>query len=333
MQTVKDEKFIKRVETLIDPAEVNNLYFFAGFKKLLPRAFFKKLLIKTSKKTPYMGFVIEPYCLFLFFKLKNIEKAKSLLPQRYELVKAKIFDDEEPDYYHGMGIFNAKASTFWGTRLESYLIARDTQTGLLSWIFVDIISNTLIARPFEGVAERNSSHAIYTTNSKGGILLDIREDKSGRELILNGSITGGVKRRLDQPLWLLGNTSIAHSAELSDGNHDPFAVVFDPAEVESALDIPPGDIEIKSNTLFTDLAEKELVKVLCFPYAQHYIADSPGCRTEVKDAENMLEHYTRIADLQDIKTFSTKSIKFSFFSGIIAAYLLSAVMFVLYILK
>ncbi|MFX1594172.1 MAG: hypothetical protein ACFFCL_15890, partial [Promethearchaeota archaeon] len=284
MKILDDEKFIRNVERLIDPKEVSFLYFFQGFKRFLPRFLFKKLLIKTSKKTPYMGFVIEPYSMFLFFKLKNIEKAKSLLPERYELKKTRIFADEESEHYLGMGVFNTRASTFWGSRLESYLVAKDKETGLISWIFIDILSNTIIAVPSVGVADRNSKNAIYTTSSKGDILLDFKEDTTDRQIILTGNITNGKMRDLDQPLWVLGNTSIGHSKKFSDSkNDDTLAVIFDPAEVEKALEIPIEDIHLKVNNLFPDLAEPELCKVLCFPFAQHYIADSPGCRTYIKD--------------------------------------------------
>ena len=44
----------------------------------------------TSKKNPYIGFVIEPYCLFLFFRLKDLERAKSMLPDRYELIASPL---------------------------------------------------------------------------------------------------------------------------------------------------------------------------------------------------------------------------------------------------
>ena len=111
----------------------------------------KKLLYRASKKTPYIGFVIEPYSLFLFFKLKDIEYAKSMLPDRYELTKTKLFADDEPDHYMGIGNLNTRASTFWGMRQESYLIATDKETGILSFIFIDILSNTIIALPSEGM--------------------------------------------------------------------------------------------------------------------------------------------------------------------------------------
>jgi hypothetical protein len=313
----EDEGFIKLVENLIDPAEVCDLYFFQRFKALLPKSLFKKMLVKTSRKTPYMGFVIEPYAMFMFFRLKDIEKARALLPDRYELMKSAVFAGEDPGYYLGMGIFNTKASTFWGTRLESYLIAKDKETGLVSWIFIDIISDTLIALPSEGVADRNTKRAIYTTSSKGDVFLDIGEDGSGRRLHVKGNISRGVRRGLDQPLWVLGNTSIAHSRELAGNTEDPFAVIFDPAEVEAALDIPLDDIHLRENSLFPELAEPEPCRVLCFPYAQHYIADSPGCRTLIRNERDMADNYARLAGLKDVKTFSTRSIKRMFFSSII----------------
>ena len=330
MKIVNDEMFIKGVESLIDPAEVSDLHFYQKLKKLLPRFIFKRLLLKTSKKTPYMGFVIEPYSLFLFFRLKNIEKAISMLPNRYEVVKAKIFADDKPEYYYGTGIFNTRATTFWGTRQESYLIAKDKETGLFSWIFIDVLSNTIIALPSKGIADPNSKNALYTTTSKGEIFLDFKEDKTNRQLSLKGKIVNGKVRELDQDLWLMGNTSIAHSKDLTDRDDNPFAVIFDPAEVETALDIPPKDISIIKNTLFPDLTEKELCKVLCFPFAQHYLADSPGCRTYVKNYDDMISIYNNLGNLKDFKTFSPKIIKNQLLAGIsiIALILLSLHIFV-----
>jgi hypothetical protein len=311
-----DEKFIERVEMLIDPAEVCNLFFFQSFKRLLPAALFKKLLARTSRKTPYMGFVIEPYSLFLFFRLKDIEKAKSYLPDRYELKKTSIFADDEPDHYLGMGVLNTRASAFWGTRLESYLIAEDKVTGLLSWVFIDILSDTLIALPAKGVSDPNSGTAIFTTDSKGDIFLDVREKKTDRRLKLKCSLNDGKMRKLDETLWVMGNTSIAHSKHLAGNREDPFAVIFDPAEVEKAIDIPVKDIVLAENTLFPGLAEDEICRAACFPFAQHYIADSPGCRTYIRNPDDMVDAYGRIAQMPGLRTFSTKNIRRLFFIGI-----------------
>ncbi len=316
-----DERFIKRVEGLIDPAEVCDLNFIQRFKRLLPASVFKNLLFKTSRRFPYIGFVIEPYAVFLFFRLKDADRARALLPARYELVKTRIIADEEPGYFHGMGIFNTKGSTFWGTRLESYLIARDRETGLISWIFLDILSNTLIALPKTGVADRNCAKAVHTTNSKGDIFIEIEESGGGRRLELRGNINRGVRKPLDKDLWIGGNTSIAFVEKLSGGDQEPFAVIFDPAEVETALDIPVADIRLAENCLAPDLAEKELSKVLCFPFTQHYIADSPGCRTFIRDEQDMIEKYLEIAGREELRTFSTSGIKKLMAAGVVLSLL------------
>jgi hypothetical protein len=332
MKIKNDEQFIKGVEDLIDPVEVGKLHFFQSFKKMLPSFVFKGLLKNTSKKHPYIGFVIEPYSLFLFFKLKNIEKAKSFLPGRYKLKKTRLFADDEPEYYFGIGNLSTRASTFWGVRQESYLIAEDKKTGLLSWIFIDIVSNTLIALPSKGVADPNSKHALFTTNSKGEIFLDIKEDKTDRRLSLRGTIKNGKMRKLDQQIWVMGNTSIGYCKSIAGGDDNPFAVIFDPAEVEQALDIPPEDINIKKNTLFPGLAEEKFCKVICFPFAQHYIADSPGNHTSVKNIDDMIRQYNTLSDSKTIKTFSTKIIEKLFLIGIAVSTLISFGFIVLLIL-
>jgi len=308
MEIQNEEKFIRGVESLINPMEVSNLLFFQKFKGLLPSFMMKRLLLRASKKTPYIGFVIEPYSLFLFFKLRNIEYAKSMLTDRYELAKTKFFEDDEPDYYMGLGNLSTRASSFWGTRQEAYLIATDKTTGLLSFIFIDILSNTLIAEPSKGVADPNCKKAFFTTNSKGEVFLDIQETKTNRKLSLTGCIKNGKMRKLDQRLWLMGNTSISYSKKLAKGDDNPFAVIFDPAEVAEALDIPPEDIHIIENTLFPGLAEPEISKVVCFPFAQHYIADSPGCYTTVKDRDDLISKYNEIAKYKNFKTFSARTI-------------------------
>lgn len=329
----KEDDFIKNVESLIDPMEISNLLFYQKFKKLLPKALFKKLLVKTSKKTPHMGFIIEPYSLFLFFKIRDPEKARALLPERYELVKASVFEGDEPEYFFGIGNLNTRGSTFFGIRMESYLVARDRETGLLSWIFFDILSNTIIAVPSEGVADPNSPGALFTTSPQGGIHLDIKDKDGGRHVALKGNLSRGVLRKPDQELWVTGNTSIGHIRDLSEFNDDPFAVIFDPAEVSQALDIPLDDIDLRENTLVPDFAEQQPYKVACFPYTQHYIADSPGCRTYVRNDEDLINNYNKMAEAEDLKTFSTKPIGRMFLLGMLVSPLISVFLLILLLLK
>ncbi|MBN2861655.1 MAG: hypothetical protein JXN62_00745 [Bacteroidales bacterium] len=323
MEIQNDEKFIKGVESLINPMEVSNLLFFQKLKRLLPPLIMKRLLYRASKNTPYIGFVIDPYSLFLFFRLSNLEYAKSLLPDRYELAKTRLFSDDEPDYYMGIGNLNTRASTFWGTRQEAYLIATDKKTGLLSFIFIDILSNTIIALPKKGIADPNCKRAIFTMSSKGEVFLDIEEDKTNRKLRLTGNIKGGKMRSLDQSLWLMGNTSIGYCKRFADGNDNPFSVIFDPAEVVEALDIPPQDILITENTLFPGLARPEISKAVCFPFAQHYIADSPGCYTKIKDRNELVSKYNEIAGYEVLKTFSARTIVKQLFIGLVISILIA----------
>jgi hypothetical protein len=327
MEIQNDEKFIKGVESLIEPMAVSKLLFFQRLKGLLPPLLMKKMLLKASKNTPLIGFVIEPYSLFLFFKLRDIEYAKSMLPDRYELAKTKIFADEEPDYYMGIGNLNTRASSFWGMRQESYLIATDKETGLLSFIFIDILSNTLIAMPQNGIDNPNCEKAIFTTSARGEVFLHFIENKTNRELQFSGSIKGGRMRKLYQSLWLMGNTSIAFSKKHNDGDDNPFAVIFDPAEVEEALDIPVEDIRIAENSLFPGLAHPEPSRVVCFPFAQHYIADSPGCRTVVKDRDDLIDKYNKLGDPGKLKVFSAWTIIKQVSAGIAVAVLITLLLY------
>jgi len=48
--------------------------------------------------------------------------------------------------------------------------------------------------------------------------------------------------------------------------------------------------------------------VICFPFAQHYIADSPGCYTPVKDIDDLISKYNKLADTENVKTFSARTI-------------------------
>jgi hypothetical protein len=289
----------------------------------------KLLLHRASKETPYIGFVIDPYSLFLFFRLSNLEVAESLLPDRYVLSKTRLFTDDEPDYYMGIGNLSTRASTFWGTRLEAYLIATDNKTGLLSFIFIDILSNTLIAQPAKGIADPNCKRAVFTTNARGEVFLEIQENKTNRKLAFTGSIKRGVMRKLDQRLWLMGNTSIGHSKRFVKGEDHPFAVIFDPAEVYEALDIPAEDIHITENTLFPGLAYPEISRVICFPFAQHYIADSPGCYTSVKDRDDLVNKYNSLAGSAEFRTFSASTIVKQITIAIFVSLFIAVILFLL----
>lgn len=260
-----------------------------------------------------MGFVVEPHSLFLFHKITDIEKAQRFLPERFRLIKTKVFEDDTPEYYVIIGTLNAHTSGFWGIRQESYVVAEDTKTGLLSWIIIDIMSNTLGFAPTRGVTDPNSKEAVFTTNAKGMLYLDIEKDDGANRLDLTVDLSQGVMKPLDQRLWLEGNLSIDYSAELTNGIDEPFAVIFDPVEVERAFEIPTTAVTITTNERFQDFMEKAPSKIACFPYAQHFFSDSPGRHTTIRNKEELVKTYQKLESTKTLLAFDAARVRKQFF--------------------
>jgi hypothetical protein len=72
------------------------------------------------------------------------------------------------------------------------------------------------------------------------------------------------------------------------------------------------------------LANPELCAAICFPYAQHYIADSPGCRTPVRNYGDLISTYNNLADAEGRKTFSARTIVMQIAVGIAVSLLVVA---------
>jgi hypothetical protein len=117
--------FISKTESLVKPLDVTAISFLGDFNKMLPKKTQHKIMLKGSEKIPYMGFIIDPYCVFFSFRITDRAAAQAMLPGDYELADASIFAD---DARHPMVIvcaFSARTSAFIGSRLEFYIIARD----------------------------------------------------------------------------------------------------------------------------------------------------------------------------------------------------------------
>lgn len=80
---------------------------------------------------------------------------------------------------------------------------------------------------------------------------------------------------------------------------------------------------ITENTLFPGLAHPEISNAICFPFAQHYIADSPGCYTIVKDRNDLISKYNELATNERHKTFSATTIVKQLFVGIAVSILIA----------
>lgn len=305
--------FIKGVERLIDPIEVGTLHFMQSFNNMMPKGLQKKMVEASGKKMPYMGFVVEPYSYFLCYEVADLDKAKQLLPDGFSLIKTHIFADDEPKYYGIIGCFNAHTNGFWGLRVECYLIAQDDKTGLLSWIILDYDTNTITYDPKTQLSDPNASHSIITVDFNGDVHVDVTNNQ-GRKINFVSNISQGVFKPLNQRLWVEGNLSIGYSRLKNLEGTPPFSLIFNPLEFEKALQISKTHLNLVENNWFPGLFKTVPSELVCFPYAQHFLSDSPGHATEINNQDELIEQIERV-DFSKIEVFSTKSFKSVFLLG------------------
>lgn len=327
-----NRNFSKEVERLIDPITVGSLHFLQFFNQLLPKTLQKKIVKSSSQKTPNMGFVVEPYSSFLCYEIDDIEYAKSLIPDGFELLKTRIFTDDEPKYYCILGCIRAHTSAFWGSRIEFYIIARDKKTNLLSWLIIDYDTNTISYDNKNGLSSPNSNRAIITINHRGRLFVDVQNDKNNRKLIFDADIEKGVMTNLDQRLWLEGNLSIGYGRDLSEKDGDIFSLKFEPCEVEKALKIPLASLNLEINTWYPGLFKKTPCQIVCFPYSQHFISDSPGFSSNIKNKDELEKASSEIA-FDEIKVFSTKSFKVMMIASALISFIITVTLVILLIIK
>ncbi len=329
---MKQDEFAKNVERLVDPVNVGSIHFLESLNRMLPKSIQKALVKNSSKKIPFMGFVVEPYSSFLCYEIKNIEQAKSLLPNGFSLLKTKIFTDDIPKYYCIFGCFRAHTSAFWGARSEFYIIAQDDKTGMLSWLIVDYDSNTISYDSKSGLKAPNSTNSVITINHRGKLFVDIKRNDKSRQIIFNIDTEKGRMQNLDQRLWLEGNLSIGYGSNFSTETADIFSLRFEPCEVEKALLIPQDSIEIVDNSWFPGLLNDKPSVVACFPYAQHFISDSPGHSSNIKNKNELIESIDKF-DFKNISVLSVKSFKRAMLVNLIISFAITVTLIVLYITK
>lgn len=327
----ESHSFAKGVEGLVDPISVGTIHFVQQLNSLLPKFIQKKLMKASSQKTPSMGFVVEPYSSFLCYEIINPEKAKELIPDDFEIIKTSIFTNDEPKYYCILGTFKAHTSAFWGGRTEFYVIAKDKRTNLLTWVIIDYDTNTISYDEKRGLISPNSKSTI-TINHRGELFVDINNFQSNRKLEYVFNVENSTMKNLDQRLWLEGNLSVGYGKELGDKEASVFSLKFEPCEVEKALEIDPEHVNIINNDWYKDILADKPSKIACFPYAQHFISDSPGYSSNLKSEQELVEAIQKI-DFSQIKVFSTKSLKNMFIIGSIASFLLTTALIILYITK
>ena len=284
-QPVK-HSFTKRTEALITPKAVARLYGRAEMLSRLPLRVQQWIVGRATREGQYIGFVVEPYALFLAYEIADEHAARELLPQHYRLTPTAMFSGTEPRYAVIVAAFNVHTSVFWGSRVEFYVIAENTETGLLSWVMCDYESNSISYDPARGFSAASTSRSVVTTSHTGDIVVDVEGAQSGHRFAATASLEGASLSPLEQRLWLEGNLSVDYGGRLMDPGSVPFGLVFEPDEVERALEIPLGSVSVERNTYVEGLAN-EPFEACTFPYAQHYQTTSFPTASPIRDRASL----------------------------------------------
>lgn len=324
MKKIASKPFIKGVERLTKPTDVSAIAVINSLTRRLPIHIQKLLMAKTARTIPHMGFVVEPYSFFLCYPITDLEAARKLIPEHYRIIKTKIFTDDEPNYYIIFGCVTAHTSAFWGTRIEMYVMAEDTTTGMMSWIIVDYDTNTNSFDPRHGLTAANSIDSVMTTSYDGQLYVDIKRNDGSRRLALEADITAGTMTKLDQRVWLEGNLSIDYGVQFNDPTTRPFALTFHPDEVIQALNVPLAAVGIEENSWHADLRAPQPTQIVCFPYAQHFLTDSAPQPERIQTTAGLFQALAAFGDMTNLKSLSAKPLKRQLLIGWLISAIVSA---------
>ena len=295
-------RFAKGTERLIDPITVGSAHTAQRYVGSLPLGLQRHVLEKASARTPYMGFVVEPYALLLFFRLQDEEHATSLLPKGFRLARTSVFAGDDEDAYAILSFFRVRTSTFWGSRAELYLVAQDEKTGLLTWVIVDYLSDTISYDRAHGLRGPSAPGSVMTSTVDGTVLAEFADGEGARDVAVCAKLGRANPRDLNARLWVEGNTSIAYGPHLSPDGPALFSLTFPRAEMASAWEIPPSDLRVERLEWEGTLISGQPESVVCFPHAQHLLSDSPGASSSYASTD-ALEQAVEHIDFDSIPRF------------------------------
>jgi len=331
----KDEysQFVKKTESLVRPEDITTISFLGDFNKYLPRNTQHKIMEKGSKKVPYMGFIVDPYCLFLAYEIKDTERAQSMLPPDYELVESSLFADGVKKPLVIFSVFTARTSAFMGTRLECYIIARNKKSGLISWIIADYITNTNSHDPKKGFCGYNSEKAVFTTSPYKELIVDMKEKDTERRFTLTTRVEEGDMEELDEGLWVEGNMSVDYGAALKDEKSRPFSLIFDPVLMQEAREIPLENIRLEYNSFMNEIIDASSPECAAlFPYSQHFIIKQ-DLQESVTGKDDLYKQIKDFMDLKGFKTMEGDDIKKPLFRSLIISSVLNLGLIIFLIIK
>jgi hypothetical protein len=279
-------RFVTTTESKISPQAVAKLYARAEMLAKLPLAV-QRWIVDHAGGDPNMGFVVDPYCLFLAYEIEDLAAAEVLLPPGYELLPTSMFADGQPRHVAIIGAYNVRTSAFWGGRVELNLIAEHVESGMLTWIICDYESDTINYDPGQGFSGATTSRSVITTTHAGDVLVDVRSEQRPNELRVQAALPGAPMRALDERLWVDGNLSVDYGGRLMHESSQPFGLVFDPGEMTRALDIPMASVDA-ANTFGAGFLSSEPVEVACFPYAQHFLTSGSVKSSRISDHHGLV---------------------------------------------
>lgn len=300
-------QYAKGVEKLVDPIQVGKTHYMQTKLAKLPVWLQKKLVGSATKTATKMPFVVEPYCTFLFYEIPDPTKVQKFMPDGFVPAKSKIFNTFGSAKYYGIvSMFRIHTSVFWGARAEYYLVAENRNTGLLSWVMMDYISDTISYDEIHGLKSPDVGPAVMTTTCEGDFICEMKtlDGKKKAECLL--SLKRGHMKPLNQKLWIEGNTSIAYGRLAGQPDGDLFSLTFMPEEMTEALEIPLSDVKFASvATSTTGKFGAVLERAVSFPYAQHMLSDAPGHSTHY-GSEQALRKAAESIKFSQLKPFGEK---------------------------
>lgn len=282
--------FARGVEKMVDPMAVGKVLYLQTRLKKLPICLQKKIVKGRIKEGEKMPFVVEPYCSFFFYKIPDPTKIEKFMPDGFRPAKSAAFAGDTEEYYGIVSMFRTHTNVFWGARAEYYLVAENEKTGLLSWVMMDYISDTISYDEKSGLKSPDAKQAVMTTTCEGDFLCSMATNDRRKYVEADFNLKNAKIRALNQRLWIEGNTSIAYGPRAGEEDGDLFSLTFFPEEMKDALGIPLKDVKIAE--VASDTAGKFgaiLDKVVSFPYAQHMLSDAPGVHTHYGSAATLEE--------------------------------------------
>lgn len=334
MNKKENLNFIQKTESLVKPQDITAISFLGDFNKLLPPKTQNKIMEKGSKKIPYMGFIVDPYCLFLAYEITDVAAAETMLPEGYELADTTFFEGGKKTPMVIISAFSARTSAFIGARLEFYIIAREKKTGLLSWIISDYETNTNSHDPKNGFCGYTADPAFLSVTPYGEIIADFRNKQSDKHFSVSADFNKGRMRPLDEELWVEGNLSVDYGGELLNDTSKPFSLIFDPVTMKEAVEIDISDINVVANTFMNNIIDyKNPVSAAVFPYSQHFIIKQDLDREELKgpgDLEGLLSSFI---SRDGFKTMAGDDIKRPLIRGFIISSILNMGIILFLLLK